>query len=129
MTDQTDSAVSTRRLLSEVAMGVFAVFSPAVWLIGEQTVAWPWVGYGMGITVVGYVISWTAIGHRVGTWFTRIGQGGRFLCIVFAAIFIWCGIWTIDPQIPSTMSLLFGGTISLFGVSVFRLCNRLWSGG
>lgn len=118
---------STRRLLYEVLGGFFAVLPPIMLLIEEQTVVWPWIGYGGGSIVVGYTVSRTAVGRRVETWFTRIGPGGRFVCIVFAAICIWGGILTIDPHLPSLMSFVFGAAILLLGVSIVRLCNRLRS--
>lgn len=116
---------STRRLLYEVVLGFLVVLSPTVWLIGEQTVVWPWIGYGMGTTLVGYAVSRTATGHKAEMWFTRIGTGGRFLCIVFAVICIWGGIWTIEPHAPSLMSFVCGSAILLLGASVVRLCNRM----
>lgn len=116
---------STRRLLYDVVLGFLVVLSPTALLIGEQTVVWPWIGYGMGTTLVGYAVSRTAIGHRAETWFTRIGTEGRFLCIIAAVICIWGGIWTIEPHIPSLMSFVCGSAILLLGASVFRLCNRI----
>lgn len=118
---------STRRLLYEVPGGFFAVLPPIMLLIEEHTVVWPWIGYGGSSIVVGYTVSRTAVGRRVETWFTQIGPGGRFVCIVFAAICIWGGIWTFEPHIPSLANFVFGAAISLLGVSVVRLCNRLRS--
>lgn len=116
---------STRRLLYDVVLGFLVVLSPTALLIGEQTVVWPWIGYGMGTTLVGYAVSRTAIGHRAEIWFTRIGTEGRFLCIIAAVICIWGGIWTIEPHIPPLMSFVFGSAILLLGASVGRLCNRI----
>lgn len=116
---------STRRLLYDVVLGFLVVLSPTAWLIGEQTVVWPWIGYGMGTTLVAYAVSRTAIGHWAEIWFTRIGRRGRFLCIITAAICIWGGIWTIEPHAPSLMSFVCGSAILLLGASAFRLCNRI----
>ncbi|RRJ33119.1 hypothetical protein [Halocatena pleomorpha] len=122
------SDATTRRLLRDVLMGVLAVLTPAIWIISELTVVWPWVGYGVGSIVVGYAVSWTAVGYRIGAWFTRISSGGRFLCIVVAAVCIWGGIWTTDPDVPSMMSFVCGGASLLLGISVVRLCNRVVAG-
>lgn len=116
---------STRQLLSEVVSGFFVVLSPAILLIGKRTVVYPWIGYGMGAIVVAYAVSRTSIGHTPETWFTRIGRGGRLLCIIAAVICIWGGIWTFEPHVPSLMSFVFGSATFLFGASVFRLCNRI----
>lgn len=119
---------STRRLLYEVLSGFFVVLPPIMLLIEEHTVVWPWIGYGGSSIVVGYTVSRTVVGRRVETWFTQIGPGGRFVCIVFAAICIWGGIWTIEPHLPSLMSFVFGSAILLLGVSFVRLCNRVLTG-
>lgn len=119
---------STRQLLSDVLLGLSVVLLPIMWFVERRAVVWLWVGYGVGITVAGYAASRTDIGQKSETWFRRIGPGGRFVCIVFAAICIWGGIWTIEPPVLSLMSFVFGSAILLLGVSVVRLCNRAWYG-
>ncbi|UPM41959.1 hypothetical protein [Halocatena salina] len=116
---------SARRLFYEVLIGVLAVLSPVVWLVGEWTVVWPWVGYGGGSIVVGYAVSRTAVGHSIDAWFTRIGPGGRFRCLLLVTICVWSGLWTIEPHVPSVMSFVCGAVVLLLTVSIIRLCNRV----
>ncbi len=121
------SEASTKRLLYELAMGILVAGSPAIWLIGKQTISWTLFVLGAVTVVLIYGVSRTALGRWAEKWFTRIGKSGRFAVIFVAIPVIWGMIWWLEPPIIPVMSFLAGSTGVLLVVSAVRLLKRLSS--
>jgi len=118
------SEASDKRLLYEIALGLFVAISPAIQLIGNRAVSWMWFGIGVLAIILGYGFSRTSLGNRLDEQGSQLGMAGRAIVVVVAALIIWGGVWLFTPPIVPTSSFLVGSLITAVVGPTFRLLRR-----
>ena len=118
------SKASNKRLLYEIALGLFIVTGPTLQLAENRAISLVWFGIGMLGMLFAHAGSRTSAGQRVDRWFTRIGIGGRIIVISAAALTILGAIWAFAPPIVPVASFVVGNTIILTTIPTLRLLSR-----